>query len=284
MASPEPQIRRLFKDLHHKDQQIKQTKRLCIEKNWSCSIDDCLPEVIRPRIELKRGAKARIGEDIGTEAWWNWSVELLKALEELSSMSINELDYARELLVIEVQHRQANPKSAQRKIMEVLLGDAQRVVEEQRRRVANAYEEEDVDEDGDMGMGYGAGVAKLEQQSVQGDNFLQHQRRFIANGEDFATAFNEDDFAASPDRNDSDDHDEELEPTSGARSSFRNNDGAAHHASYNRSRRHVLEQLKTTELIARAARLRAEAVRAEAEATQLEVKARLLREELEGLE
>ena len=184
MASPEPQIRRLFKDLHHKDQQIKQTKRLCIEKNWSCSIDDCLPEVIRPRIELKRGAKARIGEDIGTEAWWNWSVELLKALEELSSMSINELDYARELLVIEVQHRQANPKSAQRKIMEVLLGDAQRVVEEQRRRVANAYEEEDVDEDGDMGMGYGAGVAKLEQQSVQGDNFLQHQRRFIANGED----------------------------------------------------------------------------------------------------
>jgi len=284
MASPDPHFRRQYKDLHPKDQQIKQTKRLCIEKNWDCAIEECLPEAIRPRIELKRGAKARVGEDVGAEAWWNWSVELLKALEELSSMTVNELSYAQELLSIEVQHRQQNPKSAQRKIMEVLLGDAQRVVEEQRKRVANAYEGEALNEDEDMGMGFHGGHAMLEQQAMTGDDLVDEQRRAIMDGDEYLAGLNEEDFAAMSEHNDYVDQGNTFEPAAVPRSSFRHNTGAAAHFQTNRSRRTVLDQLKTTELMARASRLRAEAARAEAEAVQLEVKAKLLHEELEGLE
>lgn len=128
-------IRRQFEELHPKDQQVKQSKKLCIEKNWSCPIEECLPQEIRPRVELKKGCKARIS-DSGTEeeAWWNWSVELLKALDELSQLTVNNLGYARAVLTIEVHQRQENPKSTQRKIAEVLLGDAQRVVDETRKK------------------------------------------------------------------------------------------------------------------------------------------------------
>lgn len=141
-ASPAP-TRRAFNDLHAKDQAVKQAKKMCIEQAWGVKIDDLLPYEIRPRVERRKGAKARMGDiDPGHEAWWNWSCELLRALDELSSLLPNELEYARELLQIEVEHRQANPKSPQRKILELLLGDAQRVVDETRRRLADANDQD----------------------------------------------------------------------------------------------------------------------------------------------
>lgn len=133
-------IHRPFTALHPKDQQIKQTKKLCIEKNWKCPIDQCLTPAIRPRVEVKKGAKARVDDKPRPdEKWWNWSVELLKTIEELSVMTENDLEFARQILEIEVENRQNNPKSSQRKVLELLLGDAQKVVDEQRKRVAVRY-------------------------------------------------------------------------------------------------------------------------------------------------
>ncbi|KAF2149898.1 hypothetical protein K461DRAFT_35732 [Myriangium duriaei CBS 260.36] len=141
---------RAFGDLHYKDQQLKQTKKLCIEQNWQCSIEECLPPAIRPRVEVKKGAKARVDDKgVSEEKWWNWSVELLKSVEELSSMTEGELQYAQQLLEIEVELRQNNPRSSQRKILELLLGDAQKVVDEQRKRLAVKYTTDAIDLAGD---------------------------------------------------------------------------------------------------------------------------------------
>lgn len=139
-AHPSPEfVRRQFEELHPKDQQAKTGKKLHIEKNWDCNIQECLPREIRPRCEIKKGSKARMGDaGLTEEIWWNWSVELLKCLEELSAMTVGNHELAQELLVIAVQERQENPKSTQRKIVELLLGDAQRVCDERRRSLTNA--------------------------------------------------------------------------------------------------------------------------------------------------
>ena len=123
--------RRQYKDLHAKDQAIKSGRSSRIKQNWKCdSVQHCLPVEIRPRVEFRKGAKARIGDaNICEEIWWNWSVELLRSLEELSGLTATRLDFAQELLKLEVRQRQDNTKHPQRKILELLLGDVQRVVE-----------------------------------------------------------------------------------------------------------------------------------------------------------
>ncbi|KAG8625475.1 hypothetical protein KVT40_007226 [Elsinoe batatas] len=149
--------RREYEELHPKDQQIKQTKKLCIEKNWNTPIEHCLPANIVPRIEVKKGAKARIGDpEREPEVWWNWSVELLKAIEELSMMTEGDVGYAKRLLTCEVEGRQDDPKSSQRKVLEVLLGDVQKVVDEQRKRLAAGYHQ-DVMTDAGHGAQYDRG-------------------------------------------------------------------------------------------------------------------------------
>ncbi|KAF2224393.1 hypothetical protein BDZ85DRAFT_101429 [Elsinoe ampelina] len=84
--------RREYEELHPKDQQIKQTKKLCIEKNWNTPIEHCLPANIVPRIE----------------------------------------------------------------VLEVLLGDVQKVVDEQRKRLAAGYHQ-DVMTDAGHGAQYDRG-------------------------------------------------------------------------------------------------------------------------------
>lgn len=127
-------MRRQFTELHPKDQTIKLNRKARIESNWGVNVQECMPLHIRPRMELKKGAKARVG-DIGVseEIWWNWSVELLRSLEELSTMTATKLPFAQELLHLEVTQRQQNPKHPQRKICELLLGDVQRVIDGMRR-------------------------------------------------------------------------------------------------------------------------------------------------------
>lgn len=127
-------MRRQFPELHPKDQTIKLNRKARIESNWAIDIRECLPFSIRPRVELKKGAKARVGDaSVSHELWWNWSVELLRSLEELSTMTATKLPFAQELLQLEVSQRQQNPKHPQRKIVEVLLGDVQRVIDGMRR-------------------------------------------------------------------------------------------------------------------------------------------------------
>ncbi|PNS21996.1 hypothetical protein CAC42_594 [Sphaceloma murrayae] len=145
-------VRREYEELHPKDQQLKQTKKLCIEKNWECPIERCLPAEIRPRIELRKGAKARVGDpDVADEIWWNWSVEFLKALEEMSSMTEGQVNYAGQLLMIEVDLRQRNPRSSQRKIRELLLGDVQKVVDQERKKLAIGYHNDVMQDAGEGG-------------------------------------------------------------------------------------------------------------------------------------
>ncbi|THZ26032.1 hypothetical protein D6C91_02769 [Aureobasidium pullulans] len=133
-------VRRKYEELHPRDRNVKQNRRRRIEKNWGCELQDAIPMRIRPRVELKKGAKIRIGDINGDEEiWWNWSVEVLRSLEELSTMMAGRLTVARELMILEVQKRQEDGKNPQRKVAEILLGDLQRVVDNVKRQQAAEY-------------------------------------------------------------------------------------------------------------------------------------------------
>lgn len=265
-----PPLRRQFEDLHPKDQQIKQTKKLCMELNWQCPIQDSLPEEIRPRVEVKKGAKVRINDSpADMEDWWNWSVELLKALEELSAMTVGDLEYARELLLIEVQQRQQNPKSTQRKILEVLLGDVQKVVDEQRKRVQAGFHANMMDtDDGGMEQYGGAGNINLDPRLTLGPHSTSQPAYLADHAYDFErenstvhATVEDDDASVSP-------------PTrivTGVTPPSRDPAALPDPSSL----------LKIAELKARAARSRAEALRLDAEAMDWEVRAAQYREELE---
>ncbi|GAB7356345.1 hypothetical protein MBLNU459_g7135t1 [Dothideomycetes sp. NU459] len=272
-------IRRQFTELHPKDQTTKLNRKARIETNWGVLIQDCLPINIRPRVELKKGAKARVG-DIGVaeEVWWNWSVELLRGLEELSTSTASKLGFAQELLTLEVSQRQQNPKHPQRKLAELLLGDVQRVCEGMRRnhREAIMGEAEDQDEgDEDDAMDCQE-VQVLRKGSVEGregssaspcpsidtPNTRQAPAATMtANNVPMSPGDN----VASP---------PVYTPTH-----------RAHHGpSHGNSHQALSWQIRATEMRARAVRLRANATRLEAEATDLEVDAGELRAQLEGPE
>lgn len=269
--------RRQYGELHAKDQAVKTSKKLQIEANWGVDVQECLPEDIRPKCEIKKGSKARVGDAvIVDEVWWNWSVELLKCIEELSSMTVNDIEYARTLLTIEVNHRHENPKSAQRKIAELLLGDAQRVVDDTRKKANNranqiTYSDNDQIDEMDYSSdpypvartGGGTQANDMEDEEYEG------YEQFANEG--------------------AGDYDFSPNPDNGANAA----DAGRRRASQPQQNPHGFEalgntyqslgdQLKTTELKARAARLRAEAARVEAQATQLEMLAMELRERIEA--
>ncbi|KAH0411296.1 hypothetical protein KCU90_g18944, partial [Aureobasidium melanogenum] len=137
MSRPTPE-RRKFEELHPRDRNVKTNRKTRIEANWGCDVQDCIPKKIRPRVELKKGAKIRVG-DLGSleEIWWNWSVELLRGLEELSTMMAGKLQIAQELMIHEVQKRQVDSKNPQRRVAELLLGDIQRLVDNVKRHQAD---------------------------------------------------------------------------------------------------------------------------------------------------
>jgi len=265
-----PLARRQYEDLHPKDQQIKQTKKLCMEMNWQCGIQECLPEEIRPRVEAKKGAKVRVGDPpAAMEDWWNWSVELLKGLEELSAMTVGDLDYARELLLIEVQQRQSNPKSTQRKILEILLGDVQRVVDEQRKRTQAEFHASMMDtEEGAMDLSYGG---------ANNGNYNNPMHGQITYLEDQAYNFDGDRTIRQPTVEDEYTHASPTMPVGDNRPFSSSVAGTTNTISSKTG-----DRLKIAELKARAARLRAEALRCDAEAIEWEVKAQELRDEMEN--
>lgn len=268
-------VRRRYEDLHPKDQQVKQSKKLCIESNWGCEIQDCLPVNIRPRCEVKKGSKARVGDaDIAEEVWWNWSVELLKSIEELSNVTVGNLQYAQTLFSIEVNRRQSNPKSTQRKILELLLGDAQRVVDEERKKVMNEGEPDGVA--GEYEGEYEAGVYEADYEA----DAMQHQTELYhgigANTYNNNMPVNDDyDYGDVP---------KHLIHYNGGGTVARTEAEQFVPVTVGTSRDVVAGHLKTTELKARAAHLRAEANRFEAEACQLEAEAQEARKQLQSME
>jgi hypothetical protein len=66
MTPPKPR-RRAFEELHPRDRTVKTNRRTRIEANWGLSVQECIPMKIRPRVELKKGAKIRVGDIAGSE-------------------------------------------------------------------------------------------------------------------------------------------------------------------------------------------------------------------------
>ena len=151
---PRPEIqRRKFEELHPRDRNVKTNRKTRIEANWGCSVQDCIPMKIRPRVELKKGAKIRVGDIAGSEEiWWNWSVELLRGLEELSTLMAGKPEVAEALMMHEVQKRQSDGRNPQRKVAELLLGDIQRIVDNVKRHQAQAAEIGNDNQQQDPGM------------------------------------------------------------------------------------------------------------------------------------
>lgn len=250
--------RRRFDELHPKDQQIKQSKKLLIEKNWDCDIQYALPRNIRPRCESKKGSKARVSDgDVQDEAWWNWSVELLKTIEEISSLTVGDKDYACDLLRVEVEQRQENPKSTQRRILELLLGDAQRVLDDLKKQAKDhASRLLDVDDEDDaMDVYREGGHSSSTSQRTAHESF---------------DIIDYDPPQSQSLRNGSAEHFTNMQ--------HRRN--GAHERSVPAHGLTIVDDLRMAELKARAARLRAKAVRCEAEAAQIELDAEELRQAL----
>ncbi|KAI4835334.1 hypothetical protein E4T44_08639 [Aureobasidium sp. EXF-8845] len=150
MSPPETK-RRPFEELHPRDRNVKTNRKTRIETNWGCDVQECVPMKIRPRVELKKGAKIRVGDIAGSEEiWWNWSVELLRGLEELSTMMAGKLNVAQELMIHEVQKRQTDGKNPQRRVAELLLGDMQRLVDNVKRHQSLAAAQGQTQQDTDM--------------------------------------------------------------------------------------------------------------------------------------
>lgn len=117
-----------------KDMNTKRNKKQKIEDNWDATIPDCIPERIRPRLEHSKGSKRKVGEeDTGEEAWWNWSVEFFRALEELSMLTAGNLQFASDLLICKVDERIASKSHPQRKIAELVRNDIQLTLDDLRR-------------------------------------------------------------------------------------------------------------------------------------------------------
>lgn len=289
---PGQPLRRQFNELHPKDQTIKLNRKARIESNWSCNVQNCIPMHIRPRMELKKGAKARVG-DIGVseEIWWNWSVELLRSLEELSTMTATKLDFAQEILHVEVEQRQQNKKHPQRKIAELLLGDVQRIIDGMRR--SNCA----VDMVGQNGQNGGSDAEEMAYDEEEGE---------------YANEGEVDDYRETVETNNHDDDDDDVDVgvaatntpphhVASSSASRRFGAGPAHGGNTNTVRtpqssssardrsgrvvkvRHApaYSNARALEIRARAVRLRAQANRLEAEAMELEVDAADLRSQLE---
>ena len=273
---------RPFEALHPKDQQIKQTKKLCIEQNWKCKIEECLPPAIRPRVEVKKGAKIRVDiEDTQDEKWWNWSVELLKAVEELSSMTEGELEYAQELFELEVEHRQSNPKSSQRKIIELLLGDAQKVVDEQRKRLAVKYTAEGMEMTGEpMNAPYGQ-ISFPQTVNTTGDLVKAPSNALVPSRQSGQSRLH------TPDSDYLDSTEQQLllsgEPDTTSEQTPRTPFGKRPANTDSDAVTKLRRKVKLSELKARAARLRAKAAHVESQALDIEAEAKNMQDELQDI-
>lgn len=278
-AMPPAPVRRQFTELHPKDQTTKLNRKTRIETNWGISIQECLPINIRPRVELKKGAKARVG-DIGVaeEVWWNWSVELLRGLEELSTSTASKLGFAQELLTLEVSQRQQNPKHPQRKLAELLLGDVQRVCEGMRRNARDAMMNEAEGQDNNNNMD--------DAMDYQGDQATHGGAQEGPERNSSSPFFNDNPVTRQAPAASMTDNGAPMTPgRSTANAAVISPARPAFRTPINGNPHQALSLLtRSTEMRARANRLRANAIRLEAEATDLETDAVELRAQLESLQ
>ncbi|KAG9948503.1 hypothetical protein KCU85_g4997, partial [Aureobasidium melanogenum] len=277
MSRPTPE-RRKFEELHPRDRNVKINRKTRIEANWGCEVQDCIPKKIRPRVELKKGAKIRIG-DLGSveEIWWNWSVELLRGLEELSTMMAGKLQIAQELMVHEVQKRQVDSKNPQRRVAELLLGDIQRLVDNVKRHqadeAAKGNQEQDVNmptlEEHDNEPGPSADGKEGQSQTQTPENTKDGLSSNMISPN------------PAPAHVHNDSNQTDVTPDMKSPSSF-NTPTRPAGARMIQSTKHLNEsmQVDVAEMRARVVRLRSQAMRLEAEALQLEAIAAVARKAL----
>ncbi|KAK6005511.1 hypothetical protein QM012_007153 [Aureobasidium pullulans] len=296
MSRPGP-CRRKFDELHPRDRNVKTNRRTRIEANWGCEVQDCIPKKIRPRVELKKGAKMRVG-DIGSleEIWWNWSVELLRGLEELSTMMAGKLEIAQELMIHEVQKRQVDSKNPQRRVAELLLGDIQRLVDNVKRHqadeAAKGNQEQDVNmktlEEDDFEPGPSIegpeGKAQAQPPEYTEDGFSPDNMISPTPAPAYAHTGNPQVNGTHPGAHSDTRHGTHQTigtPNMASFSSFNTSTRPAG-ARMVKSTKHLNEsmQVSVTEMRARAARLRGQAMRLEAEALELETAAAMARKAL----
>ncbi|KAG9661712.1 hypothetical protein KCU95_g19313, partial [Aureobasidium melanogenum] len=278
MSRPTPE-RRKFEELHPRDRNVKINRKTRIEANWGCEVQDCIPKKIRPRVELKKGAKIRIG-DLGSveEIWWNWSVELLRGLEELSTMMAGKLQIAQELMVHEVQKRQVDSKNPQRRVAELLLGDIQRLVDNVKRHQADEAAKGNQEQDVNM--------TTLEEHDNEpgpsaDEKEGQAQAQTPENTEDSLSSGNMISPAPASAHIHNGTHQNNVTPDMKPPSSF-NTPTRPAGARMVQSTKHLNEsmQVDVAEMRARVVRLRSQAMRLEAEALQLEAIAAVARKAL----
>ncbi|CZT15369.1 uncharacterized protein RCC_01232 [Ramularia collo-cygni] len=106
------------------DQKSKLKRRREIESRWNCDIRDCMPLEIRPRVAaMGRGAaKAKIRENVPVKPWWQCSVRFLTKLGKIAEMTVDDLDYAQDLMTLEVEERQRR-MGASSSVAEIVLQD-----------------------------------------------------------------------------------------------------------------------------------------------------------------
>lgn len=119
-----------FKDLPTIRQKGREARLRAIKGHWGRPVRDCIPQNIRPRKQDGAWRKAHKGDEATIENDpRNWSDHLLNELSALSRVTRNELGYAQELMLEQVNHRLADIDGRGGRhaaVVELLLSDLKR--------------------------------------------------------------------------------------------------------------------------------------------------------------
>ena len=119
-----------FKDLPAIRQKGREARLRAIKGHWGRPVRDCIPQNIRPRKQDGAWRKAHKGDEAAIENDpRNWSDHLLNELSALSRVTRNELGYAQELMLEQVNHRLADIDGRGGRhaaVVELLLSDLKR--------------------------------------------------------------------------------------------------------------------------------------------------------------
>lgn len=119
-----------FEDLPTIRQKGREARLRVIKEHWGRPVCDCIPQNIRPRKQDGAWRKAHKGDEAAIENDpRNWSDHLLNELSALSRITRNELGYAQELMLEQVNHRLADIDGRGGRhaaVVELLLSDLKR--------------------------------------------------------------------------------------------------------------------------------------------------------------
>ncbi|KAJ9666034.1 hypothetical protein H2201_003947 [Coniosporium apollinis] len=119
-------------------------RKFMIEENWDEVLEECIPKKIRPRKAIPgQSSKATVFQKHAPlqNDPRHWGPEFLRCLEELASLTRNQLPKAQKLCLEEVNARQNRhgPDASSRKwVAELEVADIERVIKRLRSEMASA--------------------------------------------------------------------------------------------------------------------------------------------------